>query len=777
MARKIKTPIFIIPPSADIDPSVDVLWKAEITDGTSTWRVTSVVDVTTKHIINTLVTWSMKIFAATAVNRTNFANGQNISIWRDGTALVTDGEIRKIKYDLNGDITISGPGNLFKLRKKTTGQAWQFNGIAFNTLVGHLNDADDDSTNLASGATMTASSEESGWDADEAVDDTTETDGNGWKATSTAVPAWVKADFGSNQSIKRLRIWRYIDGATNAMPLKFKVEYSTDDSTYSDVNAARTWYRSSADAKYYDVKIPETVTARYIRITIISMTATVRAGIGEIEAFEPEDIVTESSIANLGTASFRFDGETRLKAIASATMEMNGEFMENGDGELVIADELGRGSSDVVKGFKEGRNIELLDHERDAWNVVNRVDQRGVGEGSDQLTLHAESTTNQAQFGVCEYMHVDQRVERDDSMATQSATLLSTNEDEVESMRLVVHYWETTVALGDYIHIISARANVDGNYRVIGIIRHANSTSGETMEYLISNKRDALSDKLAPTLNLDADTLNAHPKGSASFNSYQDTDNCGTGFPLNLKVRVPTTAIVTTGQAAVNRVLLSYYVTDYRAFSETSGTVSNFSGLQNPAISSGTETITDAWLDIRSAVRGTEDILDEVFVLSVRSPNATGGVVRIRVLNSTDTEYYPNSSGIPLTLEAEGEQSSVTIHTGKNNKGDTLKLQAKWDIDPSADSDISYAYYELGEHKHVVGFAINEDTGTPTAVTVTIDGTDRTTALGISGAGDQVDIDITEYVTTTGNHTIAIEPNKNCRIYGQSNVWLWARSG
>jgi len=128
-------------------------------------------------------------------------------------------------------------------------------------------------------------------------------------------------------------------------------------------------------------------------------------------------------------------------------------------------------------------------------------------------------------------------------------------------------------------------------------------------------------------------------------------------------------------------------------------------------------------------------------------------------------------------MDNADDDTAAVIHTAKNNKSDTLKLQIKWDLDPSANTNVSYAYYEIGEHKHAVSFAINEASGTPTAVTVTIDGTDRTTALGISGAGDQVDIDITEYVTTTGNHTIAIEPNKNCRIYGQSNVWLWARSG
>jgi len=73
------------------------------------------------------------------------------------------------------------------------------------------------------------------------------------------------------------------------------------------------------------------------------------------------------------------------------------------------------------------------------------------------------------------------------------------------------------------------------------------------------------------------------------------------------------------------------------------------------------------------------------------------------------------------------------------------------------------------EHTHTPEFGIMEDVDNSPSISIKIDGTDRTSALGGPWTTDQLEIDITAYIQTTGKHIVELLSTQKARIQG--DVW------
>lgn len=71
-------------------------------------------------------------------------------------------------------------------------------------------------------------------------------------------------------------------------------------------------------------------------------------------------------------------------------------------------------------------------------------------------------------------------------------------------------------------------------------------------------------------------------------------------------------------------------------------------------------------------------------------------------------------------------------------------------------------------HNHGVSFGIEEDVDHSPNISIKINGTDRTSELGGPWAVDQLEIDITQYIQTTGKHTIELVSDNKTRIHADA---------
>jgi hypothetical protein len=71
-------------------------------------------------------------------------------------------------------------------------------------------------------------------------------------------------------------------------------------------------------------------------------------------------------------------------------------------------------------------------------------------------------------------------------------------------------------------------------------------------------------------------------------------------------------------------------------------------------------------------------------------------------------------------------------------------------------------------HTHGIDFGIQEDVLTAVSISIEIDGTDRTSALGGPWSSGQTELNLTPYISTTGKHTIRLLSNHKVRIHADA---------
>lgn len=77
---------------------------------------------------------------------------------------------------------------------------------------------------------------------------------------------------------------------------------------------------------------------------------------------------------------------------------------------------------------------------------------------------------------------------------------------------------------------------------------------------------------------------------------------------------------------------------------------------------------------------------------------------------------------------------------------------------------------ESGEaHTHDISYGISEDIDNSPSISIKINGTDRTAALGGPWTTDQLELDLTTYIQSTGKHTIELLSSARARI--QADAW------
>jgi len=161
--------------------------------------------------------------------------------------------------------------------------------------------------NLASGATVTASSDYGGfWSKDHVVDDLLSgAGGYTWLTTpSGTTTGWIKVDLGSIQTITHVNIVNVSSYGTNA----YSIDVSEDDSSWTTGVASGNLPN---DTSYNEISIG-TRSARYVRVNCNSSYSASWVGLSEVQVFNltgwTERLVSATVTGSGGTVANLDDG-------------------------------------------------------------------------------------------------------------------------------------------------------------------------------------------------------------------------------------------------------------------------------------------------------------------------------------------------------------------------------------------------------------------------------------------------------------------------------------
>ncbi len=137
-------------------------------------------------------------------------------------------------------------------------------------------------TNLALGATMTASGSQSGFPPSNANDNNT---GSYWESTNNAFPQWLQADLHSAQSLGSITLTLPPSSSWGSRTQTLSVLGSTDGSTFSTVVASAGYTFNPATGNTITIPLPASTSARYLRLNFTGNTGWPAGQVSEFQIY------------------------------------------------------------------------------------------------------------------------------------------------------------------------------------------------------------------------------------------------------------------------------------------------------------------------------------------------------------------------------------------------------------------------------------------------------------------------------------------------------------
>ncbi len=136
-------------------------------------------------------------------------------------------------------------------------------------------------TNLAIGATMTASGSQGGFSPSNANDGNTSTY---WESTNNAFPQWLQADLGSNFSLGKVTVTLPPSTSWGARTQTFSVQGSTDGSTFSTIVPSAGYSFDPNTGNSVTINFSAT-SARYLRLNFTGNTGWPAGQVSEFQIY------------------------------------------------------------------------------------------------------------------------------------------------------------------------------------------------------------------------------------------------------------------------------------------------------------------------------------------------------------------------------------------------------------------------------------------------------------------------------------------------------------
>lgn len=386
--------------------------------------------------------------------------------------------------------------------------------------------------------------------------------------------------------------------------------------------------------------------------------------------------------------------------------------------------------------------------------------------------------------GLKQVTYSDKRVINQDALDLAGVDVLVKSYDPKERITLVpsdMYDGLKKLVVGDNVTVTDVDSGCSGQYEIIGQIVKSNEGL-EEIEYELSNSRLSLTQDLRESQQ-EVKVGSQFMQGSTTAFNVQSYENCDADNPLNIRVYLPPDLI------KVNKGILSFKTEDYRAYQDINlATVNNTTaGWQTGSESD----LSGVWTKIDDITGVVSDCSFTFFNIGVSKTNWSAGQyyanVQIRINNNTDSEQYPDETGIKLQIysgdgvaetEAKNYVSNVIV-VPKDISGDDIDLELK--IADIFVSDINW-FYE--HHSADVPYGISEEAaGSDATVDVDVgaDGSEERVASG-TGIGDTNELDISDWIASGvtlsngGWANIKITPSKKCRIEANAFIKCFIQS-
>ena len=370
-------------------------------------------------------------------------------------------------------------------------------------------------------------------------------------------------------------------------------------------------------------------------------------------------------------------------------------------------------NTNVVKAYPHLDNIEVEDaqYTEDAAEAGSYIERDGVrSRGFNQ--------TNVIDHNMLDYLAQRIRIDRQDKInlikgeVTEAMEMLST----------------TNLQVGDWVELSDSYTGFDvgTRYEVVGLIYGFNLDRGEYCTAEISNYNATLLENTVK----ETDNLGKYYKGATNIFEISDSENCDKTHPLTLNFRIPTDA------AAINKVLVSYYVDDYRAYSSAT----NNTGAHTHTV----EGATTEWEADADVVDDTDDsttglnISDDTWTKldEWSKVDETGQAIEIHVhgyfygisanvgyqvdckvyRTNGDTKYFPDSGGVGFRMGAydgvaQPQPINFTMLIPENPEGKDYEVWIRQSSNETAAFTGIVTYIVHGQHTHSISGQTAESGG------------------------------------------------------------------
>ena len=174
-------------------------------------------------------------------------------------------------------------------------------------------------TNLAAGATMSASSSTGGFPASNTNDGGTS---SYWESNSNAFPQWLQADLGSSQQVGSLTLDLPPATAWATRTETLSVQGSTDGSSWTTLKASAGYTFDPSTGNTVTIALPSGTSARYLRLNVTGNTGWPAAQLSELQIFPGGSSSGGGSTApalSAAPTSLTFSGQTVGSASTAQT--------------------------------------------------------------------------------------------------------------------------------------------------------------------------------------------------------------------------------------------------------------------------------------------------------------------------------------------------------------------------------------------------------------------------------------------------------------------------
>ncbi|MHA1383274.1 MAG: LamG domain-containing protein, partial [Candidatus Helarchaeota archaeon] len=340
---------------------------------------------------------------------------------------------------------------------------------------------------------------------------------------------------------------------------------------------------------------------------------------------------------------------------------------------------------------------------------------------------------------------------------------------------------DATLNIGDTVTVTDPEANISGDYRIVGL-DYTSNYGVLDLEIEVSNRSLEFIEQMNKQRE-ESESMAKYMQGSTNIYAINEAENCDENHPLNMRFYLPDDLV------ALNKVLLSFKLKDYRSYTSTSGSNS----VKTIIAASGREsyinktTTFGEWVNIGSISTPDEDCDGVYLYFSGHCMNSPGGdmakVWYIRIYDGTN--YYFDEYGISGLMGGNNLNGQIgcsfTFFIPGNQKNKTFTFQvmeALYNDGKTYTFDFEGGYEMISKHTHAMGYEINEETLSNPSVDISAGEEGSETSIG-TYTSDQEDIDITDAVSKIGAGNwinIKFDPNKRMRIEANAYVKVFIES-